>query len=94
MSVNTKCLTCDGGMVTLEQLLKSCFYVDSEGNQYFSIKFTECSSEDDKAVDCGGNETLEQLWKSTFVINDCDQCSLQVGIDQSSIDLICDECTQ
>ena len=81
-------------MATLEQLLKSCFYVDSEGNQYFNIKFLACSAEDDKAVACGGNETLDQLLKGTFVVNDCDQCALQVGIDQGSIDLICDECNE
>ena len=92
MSLNVKCLTCDGGMVTLEQLLKSCFYVDSEGNQYFNIKFIACSSQDDKAIDCGGNEILDELLKGTIVVNDCDQCALQVGIDQGSIDLICDEC--
>ena len=79
-------------MVTLDQLLKSCFYVDSEGNQYFNIKLALCSAQDDKAVDCGGNETLDQLLKGTIVVNDCDQCALQVGIDQGSVDLICDEC--
>jgi hypothetical protein len=81
-------------MLTLEQLLKSCFYVDSEGNQYFSIKILECDTTDEKAVGCGGNETLEQLFKGTFVINGCDQCSLQVSIDQESIDMICAECAQ
>ena len=92
MSLNTGCLTCDGGYVTLDQLLKSCFYVDSEGNQYFNIKFVTCGAQDSKAADCGAYETLEQLLKGTIVVNDCDQCALQVGIDQGSIDLICDEC--
>lgn len=93
MSLNTGCLTCDGGWVTIIQLLKSCFYIDDDGNQYFNIKFTECDSEHSSAVGCNGNMvTLEQLFKASIVVNDCDQCALQVGIDQGSIDLVCADC--
>ena len=80
MSTHTACLTCDGGWTTLQQLLKSCLYVDTDGNQYFNIKFVECSAQDTAAVVCG--------------INGCNQCALLVGIDQASIDLICDDCNQ
>jgi hypothetical protein len=93
MSLQTKCLTCDGGWTTLAQLLKSCLYVDTEGNQFFNIKFIECSSEDTPAVSCnGGMKTLEELFKGSIVTNGCNQCALLVGIDQASIDLICADC--
>ena len=94
MSTHTACLTCDGGWTTLQQLLKSCLYVDTDGNQYFNIKFVECSAKDTAAVVCGSNQTLEQLFKGSIVVNGCDQCALLVGIDQASIDLICDDCNQ
>ena len=92
MSVFVPCISCDGGWTTLKQLLKSCIYEDSEGNQYLNIKFIACSSKDTAAVTCGGNVTLEQLIKGSIVVNDCDQCALLVGIDQGSMDLVCDNC--
>jgi len=93
MSVLVPCQTCDGGWTTLRQLFKSCIYVDSDGNQYYNIKFVVCSGQDSPAVVCGYNPTLEQLFKGSIAVNDCDQCALLVGIDQSSMDLICDNCT-
>jgi len=93
MSVSVPCISCDGGWTTLKQLLKSCIYIDSDGNEYFSIKFTECSGQDSAAVVCGSSPTIEQLFKGTFITDDCGHCSLLVGIDQSSMDLVCDNCT-
>ena len=93
MSILVPCISCDGGWTTLKQLFKGLIYEDSDGNQYFNIKFIPCGAQDSPAVTCGGNVTLEQLIKGSIVVNDCDQCALLVGIDQGSMDLICDNCT-
>ena len=93
MSIHVPCVSCDGGWTTLKQLFKGIIYVDDDGNEYFNIKLVACSAQDTPAVVCGSSPTLEQLFKGSIVVDDCDHCALLIGIDQSSMDLVCDNCT-
>lgn len=94
MSLHTKCLGCDDLPLDLETILKSLFRKDSEGNIYLPLKFNVCSSRDALAAECGSDYTAEQLFRAALVIDDCGHCALKVGIDEGSLDLICDECEE
>jgi hypothetical protein len=94
MSLHEKCIQCKDIPITFEQIIKSLIREDSEGNRMLPLKFNLCSEDDVLAVRCGKDETAEELFRSLIVLNDCNQCSIKVSIDQSSADLICDICDQ
>lgn len=85
MSVYTKCVTCDGGAVTLDQLLKSLFVKDADGTIGLEVKLNVCDADTTPAVDCGTNVTLEQLVKGALVVDECGHCALKLFVDFAGV---------
>lgn len=87
MSVHEKCTQCLDNS-TPEQVFKSLVRKDSDKNYYVPLKINLCDP-DDSPVECISDFTWIELLKSLLVVNSCDQCSIKVAIDSSSLDLIC-----
>jgi len=96
MSVYEKCLGCDPADLSLDELLKSLFVTDSEGNTGIEIKLNVCSSENTSAITCADSaKTLKELIVESLVIDECGKCSLKAFVDLAEIlQTICDYCDQ
>jgi len=91
MSVYEKCFPCNASEITIEEIIKSLFVIDSDGNIGVEVKLNPCSSRNDPATACDLKDpSVEDLVRASVVIDECDKCALKLFVDMDAMkDWIC-----